>query len=67
MQDIIVTDEKNENIQQGIRATAGRIPEGLYGHQLSERRVKEINKRNDLLFWHIILKFPREGNIKGLK
>ena len=65
MQDKIITDEKNENIQQCIGASTGSIPEGLDGHQLSEGRVEKINKRNDLLFWHIIRKFPREDNIKA--
>jgi hypothetical protein len=64
VQNEIIADEKDKDIEQRIGAPAGYIAEGLNGHQLSKGRIKKINKGSDLLFWHIIRKFPREGNAK---
>jgi hypothetical protein len=33
-----------DETQQGIASAAGRIPEGLQGHDPAKRRVKEINQ-----------------------
>lgn len=42
MQNIIVSQEIDENIQNGIYASTNRIAEGLYREEFSERRVKKI-------------------------
>jgi len=39
----VVADKIEEDIQQGIRASADRVAEGLNGHQLAEWGVKEID------------------------
>jgi hypothetical protein len=39
----VIANKIKEDIQQGIRASADRVAEGLNGHQLAERGVKEID------------------------
>ncbi len=50
VQDIIITDEINKYVQEGIHPAAGSITEGLFRHEFAERGVKKINKRYNLLF-----------------
>lgn len=52
VQDKIKADEKNENIQQGVRSAAGGIAKSLQGHDPAERGIKKIYKRNDPFFRH---------------
>ena len=44
VENVVVADKIQEDIQQGIRASAGRVAEGLNGHQLAEWGVKEIDE-----------------------
>ncbi len=48
----MVADKIQEDIQQGIRASAGRVAEGLNGHQLAEWGVKKIDEIDDPLLYH---------------
>ena len=41
-EDEIISYKIDENIQQGVSATACCIPESLYRHQPSKWRIKEI-------------------------
>jgi hypothetical protein len=52
VQDEVVTDKIKEDIQQGVRASAGRVAEGLNRHQLAEWGVKEIDELDDPLLYH---------------
>jgi hypothetical protein len=38
----IITDKINENVKQGVPASAGHIPEGLQRQQPAEWRIKKI-------------------------
>jgi hypothetical protein len=52
MQDKIITDKKNENIQQGIPPAAGGITKGLQRHNPAKWRIEKINKRYNPFFGH---------------
>jgi hypothetical protein len=52
VENVVVADKIQEDIQQGIRASAGRVAEGLNGHQLAEWGVKEIDEIDDPLLYH---------------
>ena len=54
VEDIVVADEIEEDIQQGVRASADCVAEGLNGHQLAEGGVKKINEICDPRFDHIV-------------
>ena len=65
MQNKIVSQEKNEDVQNGIGASTGGIPKSLYGNELSEGWIEKINDGNDLLFWHNTSDSGRKVNIIG--
>jgi hypothetical protein len=65
VQNIVICQEKNEDIKGGICASAGSIPESLKGNKLSEGRIEKIYERNDLFFWHKSSDSAREVNING--
>lgn len=46
-ENVFETDKIDEQPEQGIPAPRCRIAEGLYIHQLPERRVKKINNGKD--------------------
>jgi hypothetical protein len=52
VQNIVICQEKNENIKGRICASAGSVPESLNGNELSEGRIEKIYEGNDLFFWH---------------
>jgi len=54
VQNIVIGDKIYENVEECIEATTGCVAESLYGKYFSKRRIEKINKRNDLLFWHIV-------------
>jgi hypothetical protein len=52
VQNKIVGQEKNNNIKNCIKAPTGGITKALQRKNLSKRRIKKVNNRNDYLFWH---------------
>jgi hypothetical protein len=52
MQDVMEAEPIQKDIQQGIRAPADRVAEGLNGHQLAEGGVEKINEIDDPLLYH---------------
>jgi hypothetical protein len=52
VEDKVVADKIQKYIQQGIRAPANRVAEGLNGHQLAEGGVEKIDETGDPLFDH---------------
>lgn len=52
VEDKVVADKIQKYIQQGIRAPANRVAEGLNGHQLAEEGVEKIDETGDPLFDH---------------
>ena len=63
MKDIVISQEKNQNIKDCVGAPAGCIPESLWREDLTERGIKKIYYGNDLLFWHKSSDSGREVNI----
>lgn len=61
VQYIVISQEKNENVQDRVGTSAGSIAESLNGDELSEGRIEKINNGNDLFFWHKTLRFPRRS------
>jgi hypothetical protein len=39
---VIIAHKKQPNIQNGIKATTGRIPKSLMGHDAPKERIKQI-------------------------
>ena len=52
MQNKIVSQKKNEDIENRIETSTGCVTKCLQGDELSEGGIKKIYERNDLLFWH---------------
>jgi len=52
VKDVMVAEPIHKDIQQGVRASAYCVAEGLNGHQLAEGGVEEINEIGDPLFDH---------------
>jgi hypothetical protein len=44
---MVVKKVEGENVQQGIAAATGSIPECLQGHESPEPRVKKVDERQD--------------------
>jgi hypothetical protein len=63
MQNIIVSKEINENVEDRIGTSANSITKSLQGNELTEGRVEKIYNGNDLLFWHKSSDSGREVNI----
>ena len=52
MQNKIVSQKKNEDIENRIEAPTSCVTKCLQWDELSEGGIKKIYERNDLLFWH---------------
>jgi len=55
VQNEIIADGESKDVDKNIGPAAGRIPEGLQGHDPPENGVEKINKGYDPLFRHLIL------------
>src|SRR5579862_6245876 len=63
VQDKVVSQEKNENIQNRVGTPTGSVSKGLDGDQLSKGRIEKVNNGNNFLFWHKSIDSGREVNI----
>jgi hypothetical protein len=51
-QNKVIADGINENIQEGSRPSACRVPEGLQGHYLAEGRIEKVYKIDNPFLYH---------------
>jgi hypothetical protein len=54
VEDIVITDEVQDDIQHGIGTSAHRIAKGLDGHERLKGGIEEIDKIGNPLFDHIL-------------
>jgi hypothetical protein len=50
VEDIIEAEPVHHDVQHRTRATTCRVPKGLQGHDPAKGRIKEIDKRRDIVF-----------------